>query len=186
MKEKDTQNFNQADERGQRFMKLYMSIQRYLYGFVLSLVANSSDADDIVQETVSVMWIKFDEFEPGTDFAAWAVSIARYRIMNYRQRMQTDKRRFSRHAVEAIDEIAASNKKKDDLRQDTLRQCMKKLSKRDQQVLYLRYEIGATLRNVAGRLGQNTNTLYSHLNRIHIALLHCIERMMSDREGMSS
>jgi RNA polymerase sigma factor (sigma-70 family) len=106
--------------------------------------------------------------------------------MNYRQQMQTNKRRFSQLAMEAIDQIAESSKNKDDYRQDALRRCIKKLAPKDQNVLYLRYEAGATLRNVAARLGQNTNTLYSNLCRIHITLLHCIQRITFQQEGMSS
>lgn len=185
MEKRELQTSTQADERGQRFMMLYMSIQRYLYGFVLTLVANSSDADDIVQETVTVMWAKFDEFEAGTDFGAWAVAIARYRIMNYRQQLQANKRRFSQPAMEAINQIAESSKKEEDFRQDALHQCIKKLHPKDRDVLYLRYEIGATLRNVAARLGQNANTLYTNLSRIHITLFHCIERMTFQQEEMS-
>jgi len=176
MKETEQPVSTHADERAQRFMMLYMSIQRYLYGFILSMVANCSDADDLIQETVTVMWAKFDEFEAGTDFGAWAIAIARYRILNYRQGVQTNRRRFSQSAFETIDQIAESCKEKEDFRRDALHQCISKLDSKDRNVLYLRYELGATLQSVAARLGQNTNTLYTNLSRIHIALLRCIQR----------
>lgn len=171
-------------DRGQHFMRLYMVIQRRLYGFVLSLAPNATDADDIVQETVSVMWSKFDEFEPGTDFAAWAFCIARYQTLTYRRRKKSQPRQFTDQAIEAIDNISTSKTEHEDARKDALDQCLAKLKDNDRKVLYLRYEVGSTLRNVAERLDQNINTLYSTLSRIHIALLNCIRRTMSKEEAM--
>jgi RNA polymerase sigma-70 factor (ECF subfamily) len=70
-------------ERGQRFMSLYTAVQRRLYHYVISLVPDENTVDDIIQETVSFLWKRFDEFEPGTDFIAWAFSIAKYRIFDH-------------------------------------------------------------------------------------------------------
>src|SRR3954471_22737634 len=54
-----------------------------LMGFVLSLVPSWSDAEDIVQEASALMWRKFGDFEPGTNFLAWACQIARFLVMNH-------------------------------------------------------------------------------------------------------
>lgn len=182
MTKQDSNNSDMSGDQGQRFMRLYMAVQRRLYGFVLSLVPNQVDADDIVQETASVMWDKFDEFEPGTDFAAWALCIARYRVLAYRQKALSKRKRFSNQAIETIDNIAKSDGKEESARQDALRKCMKKLAEKDRQMLFLRYEMGATLRNVAERLDQNINTLYSKLGRIHAVLLNCIRKTVAKED----
>ncbi len=39
--------------------------------------------DDVLQDTLAVMWKKFDNFKIGTDFVAWGKTIARYKIMNH-------------------------------------------------------------------------------------------------------
>ena len=181
--ENPRENLETSEERGQRFMKLYMSVQRRLFGFVLSLVPNSSDADDIVQETVSIMWSKFDEFEPGTNFAAWALCIARYQVLTYRKRKKTKQRRFSEQAIEAIQDISDSNGVQGEEYLDTLHRCLKKLKDNERKILYFRYEVGATLRTVAERTSLNINTLYSTLSRIHTALLNCIRRSIAQEEG---
>ncbi len=58
-------------QRGERFMRLLLANQQRIYGLILALVPNWNDADDIMQETSAVMWAKFDDYEAGTDFAAW-------------------------------------------------------------------------------------------------------------------
>ena len=48
-------------ERGEcdsteRFLALLMSNQRRVHAFILSLVPNRNDADDLLQESIVVMW----------------------------------------------------------------------------------------------------------------------------------
>ena len=46
--------------------------RRRLNGYVLSLVHNWIDADDIVQDVAVRLWQRFDDFMPDADFGAWA------------------------------------------------------------------------------------------------------------------
>jgi DNA-directed RNA polymerase specialized sigma24 family protein len=39
-----------------------------IYVYILSLVSNTNDADDIMQETAAVLWRKFSEFNPDMAF----------------------------------------------------------------------------------------------------------------------
>jgi RNA polymerase sigma-70 factor, ECF subfamily len=177
-------NNNQHDiPRERLFLRLYQTNERRVYGFILSLVPVWSEADDIMQETIMVMWSKFDEFEPGTDFVAWALCIARYQVLNYRKKKQTEKVRFSNQAIEAIaDRVAAVGDKQDD-RREALRKCLKKLKPRDCKLLQLRYELGATTRSVAQRVGRGVDAVYKALNITHIQLLHCIRRTLATEES---
>lgn len=178
-------NDNQSEmARGISFLRLYQTNERRLYGFILALVPDWSEADDLMQETATVMWSKFDEFELGTDFAAWALCIARYQVMNHRKKKRTQKVRFSDQTVEAIAErMISATENLDDFR-DVLQDCLKKLSERDQQLIHLRYELNATTRTVAERIGHGIDAVYKALNRIHIQLLHCIRRTLSMEESI--
>ncbi|MCK4629078.1 MAG: hypothetical protein KAT56_08735, partial [Sedimentisphaerales bacterium] len=57
----------------ERFLKLLMANDKRIYAFILTLVPGRIDADDLMQETVTIMWRKFDDFEPGRDFVAWGI-----------------------------------------------------------------------------------------------------------------
>ena len=65
-----------------------------------------------MQEAVEVMWSKFDQFEPGTDFISWALRIARYRVLNYYKKKRTQRLRFSSEVIKDIDDrvVSATNK----------------------------------------------------------------------------
>lgn len=184
MADQKEENFILSDERGERFMKLYTAIQRRLYGYIMSLIPDVTAVDDIIQETVTVMWKEFDQFEPGTDFLAWAFCIARNQLYSYIKLRQTQKKHFSAQTIAAIEEVVEMKHQKADHRFEALRNCLSKLPNKDRELLALRYEVGATLKSVSLRIEQSINTLYNRLYRIRILLLHCIERTL-DRETSS-
>lgn len=143
MTDMDSNNNLSDNSRGQLFLRLYRANERRIYGFILTLVPDWSQADDLMQEAVEVMWSKFDQFEPGTDFISWALRIARYRVLNYYKKKRTQRLRFSSEVIKDIDDrVVSATNKMDDYR-EALYQCLKKLSTRDRQIVYLRYELNA-------------------------------------------
>lgn len=172
------------EERGECFMKLYVSVQSRLYGYVISLVPDASAVEDVIQETVAYMWSHFEEFQPGTNFAAWAVSVARNKVYDYIKQSQKKKRYFSHQTMQRIEEVIEKRTDPIDDRLDVLRQCISKLPEKDRKILIFRYELGATLKSVSERVGQNINTLYNRLYQIRIALLNCVRREKAQEERL--
>ena len=72
-------------DQGEKFTRLLVGIQPLLYGFILSLTHDRVAADDLMQETSAVMWRKFDQFQQGTNFGAWAMKIARFCVLEWRR-----------------------------------------------------------------------------------------------------
>ncbi len=166
-----------------RLMKQYMLIERRLYGYVISSVPNWADVDDIVQEIVGVMWLKYNTFTPDTNFWAWALQITRYQIMAYRQKKRTETRHFSAQTFALIQDDLMEDVQKDDYRRDALRVCIAKLKKDDRQLLQQRYQEGGSVKKFAKQIQKNVNTLYKLLNRIHIQLHNCVLRSLSQEES---
>jgi RNA polymerase sigma-70 factor (ECF subfamily) len=165
--------------RGRLFLRLYQANERRIYGFILALVPDWAQAEDLMQETTMVMWSKFGEFEPGTDFAAWALSIARFRVMNHRKHQRAQKIQFSDEVLAAIAEQVSAATENVDVRRDALQDCIRKLAEKDQELLRLRYGLDATVKSVAERVGRGMDAVYKSLNRIHVQLLYCIRRTLT-------
>lgn len=169
--------------RGREFLRLYQANERRIYGFLLTLVPDWAQAEDLMQETTLVLWSKFAEFEPGTDFAAWALCIARYQVMQYRKRRRAQRIQFSDEVLEAIAERVCATTENFDVRRDALRDCLGKLTERDQELLRLRYGLDATVKSVAERVGRGIDAVYKALNRIHVQLLHCIRKTLTTEDS---
>ena len=66
----------------EQFTSLLLRHHAALLGYILSLVSNWSDAEDILQQASVVMWRKFGEFQPGSDFRSWGCQIAKFHALN--------------------------------------------------------------------------------------------------------
>jgi RNA polymerase sigma-70 factor (ECF subfamily) len=77
--------------------------------------------------------------------------------------------------------IEARSDKDEDHRMEALRNCLKKLSYQDQQLLVMRYEVDATLKSISQRIEQSINTIYNRLYRIRIALMNCVTRTINQK-----
>ncbi|MBI1370347.1 MAG: sigma-70 family RNA polymerase sigma factor [Planctomycetes bacterium] len=165
-------------------MRLFLAHQRRIYGFILAMLPNAADADDVLQETNLVMWDAFDRFEPGTDFAAWGMQIARFRILRYFEQRKRERRTFSQKTMEMLaDEMAGMGNAPDAIH-GILGECVDKLPAEERQLITMRYEQDAAVKDVADRMGLSIFTIYKRLNQTYLKLLNCIRRTMNpNREG---
>ncbi len=67
---------------GEVFTRLLLQNPERVAGLIFSLVPRGTAAADVLPETCAVMWRKFGEFSPGTNFGAWALRIARFQVMS--------------------------------------------------------------------------------------------------------
>jgi RNA polymerase sigma-70 factor (ECF subfamily) len=171
-------------EREERFLQLFLAHERRIFGFLLALVPVWSDAEDLLQETSVVMWRKLDEFQPGTDFGAWALSVARYQVLSYRKKQRRERVLFSDETLELLADQMAELSQDADARRDALEHCLRRLNPRDRELIQLRYHPGASTQGVAEGIGRSIQAVYKSLNKIHGQLLLCIRRTLA-AEGLS-
>ena len=96
------------DERVRQFVQLLGQHERPLQAFILSLVPNWADADDIAQEARIRLWEQFDSYDPAMDFGGWARAIAKYLVLTYYKRQLRHEKLMSAALVETIaEEIGA-------------------------------------------------------------------------------
>ncbi len=167
---------NSDDPRRELFLKLLLENQMRIHAYILALVPNYADADDILQQTSSLMWRKFDDFKPGTNFTSWGIRIAHYEIMGYRKRRNRDKLVFGDDFLEDMIPIVEQENKNTDGKIEALRQCVKKLGMRGRELVKLRYYEGMKAKEMSSRTGLTVAVIYKSLARINGHLLSCIER----------
>ena len=158
------------------FIGLLTASQRKLYSFILSLVRNPVDADDILQETNMVMWRKCSEFELGTSFDAWAFTVARFQVMAFRKKRQRSKLHFDDELVELLaTDAAAQYEENFDPRRTALSKCLQKLKGEQRRMVAERYEPGGCVNDMARKQGRSPKAVSEALRRIRKNLLTCIE-----------
>jgi RNA polymerase sigma-70 factor (ECF subfamily) len=165
---------NQTDNND-KFLSLLLPNQKRILGYILTYVPNYTDADDILQNTLSILWKKFDQYEPGTDFLAYAVTIAKYEIMNYyRVCRKSGKLYLGDPVQQVLERESPSIDPHFNTRVEALKECIKKLSADETHLVQLRYEEEMPLSRIGQRLGISPPAALKKLSHIHSRLIRCI------------
>lgn len=158
------------------FVSLFATHDRGIYKYILTLIVDPDEAQEVFQEASVTLWQKFGEFQPGSNFFAWACRIAYFEVLKYRQTHRRDRLQFNDDLLETIAEERSASEELLQARRRALAGCLEKLAPRDRALIKDRYAGSLTVLEIARQSGRPVNTLYKALERIRRALMHCIEK----------
>ncbi len=165
------------------FVALLATCQRPIFLYAMSLLGNVDDAEEVVQESGLVLWKKFHEYQPGTDFVRWACQIARYQSLKLRARRYRGPQLFSNEFLAMF--VAASEEKSQtelEMRRQAMLQCMQGLKAADRDLIARRYHDGTSTRDVAAALNRSAQGTRRSLQRIREALARCVRRRLARKD----
>jgi RNA polymerase sigma-70 factor (ECF subfamily) len=166
------------------FARLFAQHDRWLFSYLVTLLANSAHAEEVFQEVCVVLWREHEKFQLGTNFVKWASVIAHHQVQKFRRERKRLGPQLSDKAVEQLATTAAERADLFDFRRDALRRCLGKLSDEDRLLVQTCYaDSSDTFKAAAQRMGRSVNTVYKALNRIRRVLHECIDRKLT-AEGM--
>jgi len=174
---------DKVPDKGEQFVQLLTQYQQRVHLFILSLVPHRADADEILQETNLVLWRKFDEFRPGSDFRAWAFQVAYNKVKAFYERRGRDRLRFGEAVIDHLAAIAAAAPDKLSAEMEALDACKRRLSEQDRDLIERRYQPGASAASVAAEVGRSVAVVYKAVVRIRRALHECVERSIREEHG---
>lgn len=166
-----------------RFFQYYNSVHTSLFSFLLILVHNKADAEELLQETAAVLWEKFDTFQEGTNFGAWAIQIAKFKAMEFLRSNKRTRMIFEDAVYLAISEEAEKASPEMGDYVQALNHCLGHLVERDHKLLLLRYRKNLSVKRVAQMIGRSRSGLYQSYSRIFELLRTCIQKNVSQVEA---
>lgn len=167
------------EDRVAEFLELYSSHYPRLQFYVTALLPTANDASDVLQETSMVLWRKFDSFEIGTNFFAWACKIARFQVMKYRERQGRAARLFDASLLEKLVVEACDERMVQGVPLQALENCLGKLAEGDRTLIRQRYQPNTTVQQLASDIGRSANSVSKSLGRIRRVLLECVDRTLA-------
>ena len=147
---------NRKDSRS-RFVQLFMSHEKQIYRYILSLMPDSQDAQDVLQET----------------------AIALYNMMLKHREKSTRWRRFLDNDL--MKEIASRQAMlipELDKRREYLKECLAEVPDDKRAMLTDYYFEEETIDVIAEKQNKSVEATYKALQRIRKTLMHCIEGKM--------
>jgi RNA polymerase sigma-70 factor (ECF subfamily) len=170
---------------GKDFVEMLMAENRTLYAFAYSICRSHADAEDIVQQASSVMWKKFDTYDPNRSFGAWA------RAILYRTAMNHVRKRGKRPVLcdpEILEQLVDAYDEVDDCFAhdrllDALRACVRKLPALHRRMVEMRYIERKPSVRIGEALDRSVQAINTALLRIRRRLEICIRASLQGEEA---
>lgn len=157
---------------------LWGKAQHSVSAYVHAAVRNHHDAEDVIQATVTYITHHFDEYDRTRPFQAWAIGIARYRILDHRNKNKRQPLLLGDEALESLTHAMTRQAPAADERREALEHCLARLKPEHRQVLADRYYQDNSRQEIADNLGIQARSVSVLLRRIRLILAQCIDSRM--------
>ena len=151
-------------------------------GFLAARVYHLADAEDLAQDTFVKAYEKLEDYELGTNFRAWLMSIAQFLLNNHWRKngnRATVMEKFRHDIAESIQtELKVAHKEVDESRIPKLLDCITKLPDNLRKVIRSGLD-GERISILAKQLNLQANAVYQLRHRAHIALRKCMNQTPS-------
>ena len=157
------------------------ALQPGLKEYVAGLLGGLDGVEDLVQETNLFVWERRGEFVAGTNFRAWAMRVAWFKVMaERRDRARSGRVVFSEPMMERLMAHAEERVPESDLRLKALRHCLDRSRPQDRRLLDWKYGRGASLTELAAANGCAATAIHKTISRLRLALRHCVEKRLKE------
>ena len=162
-------------DQGAVFVRLLMEHEPQVRAFLRGLLPTWNDVDEVIQEASLIAWRKFDDFEQGTAFGGWLLTIARFEALKHRRRLARTPLVFDDDILELISAESQSDGAVP-VRQEHLEYCLNKLPRQQRELLLKVHTPGVVTREIAKKSGKSEQAFYKTVQRLRAGLLACISR----------
>ena len=160
------------------FPELLAAHQHRLLSYVVSLLGDADAAWDVLQETNRVLLEKRDEFQAGSNFPNWALTVAQYQTMAWLRDQKRSRLVVNAEIVELMADEAAAIEAESEPQQQALRRRLESLSDGHRELVHLRYARSVRLADLAEQTGRTVNALKQLFFRLRTSLADCVEQRL--------
>ncbi len=166
------------DERYEAFVRLLVEHEPSVRSFLRGLLPTWHDVEEVTQEASLIAWRKFDDFEDGTSFGGWLLTIARFEALKYRRRVARSPLVFADDVWDLLAE-EASEEEVQPIRRRHLEDCLGKLERSKRELLLSVHSPGVVMRQVALQSGKSEQAFYKVIQRLRAVVLACVTKALA-------
>lgn len=155
--------------------QLFVKHVATIRGFIEAFLPDFNQAEDALQECFLTVAAKADAFDEGSNFLAWVMAIARFKVLESLRQPWANTCSLSPEVIDALAAEAPADDPADDARK-LLQECVDELAPRAKEVIDLRYGEACKPAEIARRLNWTPESVYVALSRARSLLRDCIER----------
>jgi RNA polymerase sigma-70 factor (ECF subfamily) len=164
------------------FFRLYNNVQLRLHAYLLTVLHNNTDTEEVLQETAAVLWEKFDQYQEGSNFGAWAISIARNKALQFMQKNKQTRQIFDESFYDKVSRQAEHSSSDIHERVRALQACLEKIPEKGKKLLSMKFSKEMSYQRISQMTGYTPNNLYQLIWKMMRALRSCIEKHLRCQE----
>lgn len=168
------------------FLRLYLAHQGEIRAFVRALVPDRQDYEDVCQDIATVLWKKFDTYDPTRRFGAWARGVAVFEIKSFRSKSRRHPVPFSIDTIEAIKgEFDRREQRPASLLLEVVERCIGRLTDRACHIFRLRYQRELSVAEIAKEVDGSPTAVYKTLARSRETVRQCVQQQVANEEVLA-
>lgn len=148
------------------FETVFKSFYRQLYLYAYHFVMDEMEAEDIVQETFSLIWERRHRLPENLDVRAYLYTSVKHACLKYFRHLKlTDQ--YQKKQVEALLISFTEDVAEEDEIVTAVKKAMEKLTDQQAQIVKMHITEGLTYQEISVRLNLSDNTVKTHLKRAY-------------------
>lgn len=144
----------------QALKTLYEQFGQQVYSLAYAVTQDRETAEEVTQDVFLKVWNKVEQYEPGTNFRAWLLSMTRNAAID---RLRRDKKDRDKAMVWDLELIAAPNQFADDNVRWVQKALLEYLSEEQREAIELAFLNGLTHEQVASILDTPLGTIKTRI-----------------------
>lgn len=167
------------DQKRELFTECWLKAEPAVSAYVFASVSRFHDAEDVVQRIAQELARRFDEFDFNRPFAAWALWIAKSRVIDFYRAEHRTRVVFSHELLGQLADTIAAQADGRSNRREALEACLEELPPKSRRLLDLRYVEELSADEMAQETGSTSGSVRVLLSRVRTVLASCIERRLA-------
>jgi RNA polymerase sigma-70 factor (ECF subfamily) len=170
-----------AAEIRESMARHWLSAETSIRAYVAAAIRAPADREDVVQQVALTVARRFEEYDEQRPFLAWALWLAKSRIIDFYRAQGRQKEILSDEILDQIAERFVDRQTETSPKMRALEICLEKLPKRSRSLIQLRYHDGFPIEKIAQSVRSTPGAVRVTLHRIRNMLAECVkQRLLSE------
>ncbi|MFN7333388.1 MAG: sigma-70 family RNA polymerase sigma factor [Pirellula sp.] len=173
---RDSESESKVRERMTRhWLEAEQAVRAYIAGAVRSFV----DREDLLQQVALTIARRFDEFDEQRPFLAWALWLAKSRVIDFYRSQNRHQQFLSESLLDKFADTLVQRQEVISRRHEALEHCLEKLPERSRELIRFKYQEGLRIEQIAETIRSTSASVRVALYRVRNALADCIQARLA-------
>jgi RNA polymerase sigma-70 factor (ECF subfamily) len=170
---------HRESELRERMTRHWLAAEHAIRAYIAGAVRSFSDREDLLQQVALTVARRFEEFDEQRPFLAWALWIAKSRVIDFYRSQGRRPQFLSDVFLEKYADALAERQEALPACREALEHCLEQLPDRSQKLIRLRYYEGLKMDQIAETVRSTPASIRVTIHRIRDVLSDCIQRRLA-------